>query len=132
MSSADSFTLENFLKKLRAGNLQGVRCRKCKQLVLPPSPVCPNCLSDKLRWVELPEEGRVVTFSEVHVANDDFKDDVPYIVSIVELEDGSRIAGTIRGLARKDLRVGTRVKVNVAEGNRVRWRNRPRIQFVRA
>ena len=54
-----------------------------------------------------------MTYSEIHVSNDEFQDCVPYLVGILELDHGVRIAGMIRGAQRSELSVGMRLRVEI-------------------
>jgi uncharacterized OB-fold protein len=78
------------------GKLLLPTCEECGKPHLPPGPVCPFCLSDRLTWKEACGRGTVSTWVEVHkVWFPAFKDDIPYNVVQVELEEGPRIMGNL-------------------------------------
>lgn len=62
-------------------------------------------------------EGRLVTYSEIHVSNDEFQSRAPYLVGILELNHGVRIAGMIKGAQRGELKVGMRLRVEITHEN---------------
>lgn len=80
----------------------------------PPRPVCSRCLSTNLEWLELPKEGKIVAFSEIHVANDAFQSHVPYVVAIAELGQ-IKIPGIVKGAEIGQLRVGSNIRVETRQ-----------------
>lgn len=82
----------------------------------PPRPVCSRCLSADLEWLELPKEGKIVAFSEIHVANDAFQSSVPYIVAIAELGE-IKIPGIVKGAEIGQLRVGSNIRVETRQAS---------------
>lgn len=82
----------------------------------PPRPVCSRCLSADLEWLELPKEGKIVAFSEIHVANDAFQSSVPYIVAIAKLGE-IKIPGIVKGAQIGQLRVGSNIRVETRQAS---------------
>jgi uncharacterized OB-fold protein len=112
-SSQSEFTIRSFFRRLEnEGRLSGAVCRECRFRMVPPRPACSRCLSSNLELFEPGKEGKLVGFSEVHVANDAFQGSVPYIVGIADL-DGVKIPGIIRGADVRKLKIGSQVHVNV-------------------
>jgi uncharacterized OB-fold protein len=81
-----------------AHQLMCQRCACCSALRWPPRGVCPECLSLDAEWVELRPTGRLYSFTTYYRAFDSrFADDIPYSVGQVELDDGPRMIGLLRG-----------------------------------
>jgi uncharacterized OB-fold protein len=60
--------------------------------------------------------GHVYSFIIVHQQHDAaFKDDIPYNVAVVELEEGARLVTNVAGCANSDLRVGMPVQAAFVE-----------------
>lgn len=101
-----------FWEAARRGELQMQRCSACGHIRYPVAPVCPECLSEELSWVKL--SGRGVVFSSIvfhqvyHMA---FAKEVPYNVSLIQLEEGPRMFSNVVGLPPSEVRVGDQVKV---------------------
>ena len=98
-----------FWEAARAGRLRIQRCAGCGQNVFYPRSVCPNCLSQELSWIDCSGRGSVYSFTVVHRTSSEFREQVPFTVGLVELEEG------VRMMARLDLAepaVGTPVKVS--------------------
>ena len=106
MSEEATFTIEEFYKHILQGRLMGGKCKQCGKVHLPPRPLCDNCFSNQFVWVELPHNGKLLTYTVIHVAPTQFQGMAPYAVGIVELEDGSRIPGMVRGVAPERIKVG--------------------------
>lgn len=53
-----------FYENLREGRLTTTKCIECEHVAYPPRVICPECYSDKLRWIELPKKGKVVAVVE--------------------------------------------------------------------
>ncbi len=88
---------------LHQGRLMGTRCRGCGAVSLPPRSVCRRCQMDRLDWVEMPTQGRLVAFTCIHVGRsftlaEGFDRDHPYCVGVVELENGVRLTARITGV----------------------------------
>ena len=89
-------------------------CQGCGRTRHPPAPICPRCHSRSSAWRELPGTGSVYTFTVVHQAFlPDLAGRVPYVVAVVDLEDGdgARLVTNIVDSPPEDVRVGRRVEV---------------------
>jgi uncharacterized OB-fold protein len=73
------------------GVLRVQRCRDCGRYVFYPRAVCPFCMSAGLEWVEASGAGRVHSFTVVHRAPPDYRDEAPYVVALVQLEEDVRM-----------------------------------------
>ena len=89
------------------------RCDDCGLMGFPPRQFCPGCWSGELSWQPTSGGGTVWTFTEVHVAfyDDTWVDDVPYVVAVVELDEGPRLLAGIVDADMDSLAIGDRVEV---------------------
>jgi uncharacterized OB-fold protein len=111
-SQTNDFTISSFFKRLNEeGRLTGSICEDCGFKAVPPRPLCSRCLSQNQQLFDVPEEGKLVGFSEVHVSNDAFRDRVPYVVGIADFGNGVKIPGIIVNSNAKQLHVGDAVKI---------------------
>ncbi len=60
--------------------------------------VCRSCASPELEVLELKGTGRVQTFTTCNVAPEGREDEVPYIILLVELDEGPWIMGNLIGI----------------------------------
>ena len=88
MSTQPQFTIEQFYKFTRQGKLMAGRCLECGKMHLPPRPLCDNCYSTNFEWVEAPKNGKLLTYTVIHIAPTQFQNLAPYAVGIVELTEG--------------------------------------------
>jgi len=88
------------------------RCKACGELHFMPRYLCPSCWSDDLEWIDAAGTGRVHSFSVIHRASDPaFASRVPYVIALVELEEGPRMMTNILGEDALGIAVGDPVKV---------------------
>lgn len=86
------FDTEPFWQALKQHSLQLQRCQDCKQAYFYPRILCPHCWSDNVEWEEMSGKGHVYTYTVIHRApHPAFGEDVPYIVAVVELDEGPRL-----------------------------------------
>ena len=88
------------------------RCDGCGLVFFPPRRFCPGCWSGELSWQPMSGGGAVWTFTEVYVAfyDDTWADDVPYVVAVVELDEGPRLLANIAEPDMGRLTIGDRVE----------------------
>ncbi len=91
--------------------LEAEKCEGCGKIHFPPRLICQECQSRNFSVVKLHDEGKVVTFTVIHVAPDQFATQTPYIVAIVELNDGVKITSQIVDCAIDDVIIGNKVKI---------------------
>ena len=91
------------------------RCRACGARVFYPRDVCPgpDCFGvGTLEWVESSGRGWVYSFTVSHQpAHPGFVADVPYVLAIVELNEGWRMNTNIVNADPKDIAIGSPVEV---------------------
>jgi uncharacterized OB-fold protein len=88
------------------------RCETCKKAQFYPRSVCSHCKSRALSWEESAGRGRVASFSVIHRAPiAAFKGDVPYVLALVDLEEGVRFMCNVVNCNPAKVRIGSVVKV---------------------
>jgi len=126
------FGIESFYKFVGEGKLMGAKCNKCGYMMLPPRPVCTNCYSKDLRWVELKGQGKLLTYTVIHVAPKQFETLAPYPVGIVKLDQGSHLLGMILGVELDKIKVGMSLTVDFEKppsSTQTQWPTWPRYNF---
>jgi uncharacterized protein len=75
----------------RRGTILLQRCETCDAVLHPPAPVCPGGSGHELRWFEASGRGRLAAFTSVeHAAHPAVRDRLPYLVALVDLDEGPR------------------------------------------
>jgi uncharacterized OB-fold protein len=90
--------------------LEAGRCRACGKIAFPPRRICPGCHGESLETITLSGEGKLVTWTIIHVAPRDFAVQAPYVVGIVELDEGVRVTAQIVDCIAEELEFGTRLR----------------------
>jgi uncharacterized OB-fold protein len=129
MPKSHLFTIENFYHFAQEGKLMAAQCDKCGALLVPPRPVCTNCLSKDLEWIKLKPKGKLLTYTVIHVASPQFQSLAPYAVGIVKLEDGPNLPGMIKGIEPEKIKVGMDVLVDFDTDIPAEWPMWPRYFF---
>lgn len=105
-------TFNEFKQGLIEGKLLGLKCLDCGESIMPPGAVCPTCASSRLEVYSFAKTGYIRTFTFIRVAPAGY--DVPYVVAMVELQDGPWVVGNVAGVdaehATMDL-IGRKVAV---------------------
>lgn len=101
-----------FWDATRAGKLALQHCADCGKARYPINHVCPHCLGERFEWKAVSGRGTVYSSIVFHqVYNQAFADDVPYNVSLIQLEEGPRMISNVVGLAPGEVKVGDHVQV---------------------
>jgi len=104
-----------YWQSLAKGQLMFQHCLSCGSNRLPARANCPNCLSPEAEWQRANGWGKVVSWVVYHHAYaDHLKSQVPYDVSIVELDEGPRLLTNITNSnAGRALGIGQRVRLKI-------------------
>jgi hypothetical protein len=101
-----------YWESAKAHRLALPRCTACGRFRFPPTTFCPHCLSDAGEWTPVSGRGSVYSFVIMHQVYDQaFKDDVPYNVAAVQLDEGPRLYTNLVEIANEAIRVGMPVSV---------------------
>jgi uncharacterized OB-fold protein len=88
------------------------RCSACSRMRYYPAPICSSCGSLDFAWEPVSGNGVVYTYSIVRrPATPAFKDEVPYVYAIVELEEGPMMPTNIVGVPVDDVSIGIPVRL---------------------
>jgi uncharacterized OB-fold protein len=88
-------------------------CTSCDRPFWYPRAACPGCLGTDIEWREATGRGTVYAVSVQHnAALPEFKDQVPYAVALVELDEGVRFMSNIVTSDPTDVAVGQRVRLS--------------------
>ncbi len=103
-----------FWEGARRGELLIQRCASCGVLRHPPRPACGACGS--LEWDTVPSKGRGAVHSYVvHHYPPVPGFDPPFIVALVELDEGTRLVSNLIEVAPEDVKIGMPVAVRFVE-----------------
>jgi len=97
----------------REGVLRLPWCRDCGRPHFFPRSLCPHCLGIDLEWRAASGRGRVWSHSTVRLSfwGKAFDDSLPYVVAMIDLEEGVRILSNVVGCGPADVVIGMPVTV---------------------
>ena len=87
-----------FWEGLQAHRLQIQRCKDCGTAYFYPRDVCPGCLSANVEWFTASGRGKLHTFVINQRPARGFPAKGPYVLGIVELDEGPRMMTNIIGV----------------------------------
>ena len=93
------------------GELVIQECPECGHRQFYPRTVCTDCGADP-GWLTCSGRGAVHTFTVIRQNHaKPFRDELPYVVAVVELDEGPRMMGNVTGCEPDDVRIGMPVEV---------------------
>jgi uncharacterized OB-fold protein len=109
---AQSELTRPYWAEARHGRLVTQHCRACDRIWHPPLPVCPRCHGTDIGWRPVTGRGTVYSCTVVrHATHAALAEQVPYVVALVELDEGPRIVANITGCEPEAVSVGMAVRV---------------------
>jgi len=101
-----------FWEGCRDHKLRFQKCTACGEVRWPPSILCPRCHSQDTQWIESSGRGTIYTFVVYHQAfHPAFKEKLPYVVAVVQLEEGPMMITNIVGCPPESLECEMAVQV---------------------
>ncbi len=100
-----------FFAGLANRKLLGTRCARCDYTWATPRLACTHC-GGETDWVELPQEGRVHTFTTCYFGSEEFLKETPFHLVLVEFDgvDTLFLARLIGVAEPEDIRIGMKVR----------------------
>jgi uncharacterized OB-fold protein len=89
--------------------LVGEECTKCGERFYPKTPVC-TCGSTEFKLYKLAEAGKVVSWTVIKNAPVGYEKYTPYVVALIELDDGVRILSQLVDVDPESVKAGMRVE----------------------
>ena len=88
------------------------QCADCSTLRHLPRPMCPKCHSMRVQWPVMSGRGTVHSFTFIHnPSHPALRDQVPYNVVLVELDEGPRVISNLLDTPFEDIHIGMPVVV---------------------
>ena len=106
-------TEQPFYDACAAGKLVLQRCQSCSHVLFYPRTHCDACQSNQLVWEDASGTGTVASYTVVRRGvSADFE--TPYVIALIDLDEGPRMMSQIVGADLDGLTVGLSVKVDFA------------------
>ena len=94
-------------------NLKGNKCGSCERVYFPPRESCPYCRRKSIgnmHQLQLSGHGEVISYAIIHVGPEDFEEQVPYPIAVIQLDEGPRLTAQIVDCPIDHIHIGMRVK----------------------
>jgi len=89
------------------------QCLSCKQFRYPPRSLCPRCHSPEAQWTPISGRGQVyVALVMCRSYGPAWEHDVPYNISLIDLEEGVRMWSNVIGCLAEEVKIGDRVEIS--------------------
>ena len=96
----------------KRGELRIQQCAVCEHYQFYPRLYCTKCFSERVEWVRASGRAKVATFTIVRrPVSQAFKDDLPYVVALVTLDEGPTMMTNIVGCPPEEVAIGMSVAV---------------------
>jgi uncharacterized OB-fold protein len=93
------------------GRLLIQECPKCGHRQWYPRAMCTKCASE-VEWLECSGRGEVHTFTVIRqMGMRPFRDELPYVIAMIQLEEGPLVFGNVTDVVADDVRIGLPVAV---------------------
>ncbi len=110
-------TFKEYNEALKEDRLLGLKCQECGTITMPPKITCSKCQGTQLEVVQLSGKGTVQTFTTIFVPPEGREAEAPYVVALVELDEGPWLMGNLGGVDPTKVTmdvIGKRVKLGHA------------------
>ena len=109
----DYTMIHKFFDNLKENKFSTTKCQECGKVNWPPKIVCPECMSDKLEWIELSRRGKICTYTiQVGGVPPGYK--APSVFAVIEFPEGFRFLSLVI-CNPEDIDIGKEVEINIFE-----------------
>jgi uncharacterized protein len=109
-----------FFKGLTEKRLLGSRCRQCGYTYATPRSHCMDC-GGETEWVELPQEGRVHTFTTCYFGGEAFLDQTPFTLVMVEFDGVDTLfLSRLLGAEPDEVRIGLPIRARFVRNSKLK------------
>ena len=91
--------------------LEAGKCSKCEKVFFPKRLICSECQSREFEDVVLSGTGTLQTFTIISTPPSQFKDQAPYALGIVELDEGVKLTAQLADVPLESIEIGAKMKI---------------------
>ena len=100
----------------RRGELLIQKCDRCGEYQFYPRGICVGCFNPGIKWVRASGKGTVWTFTVTYQnRTPGFAEEVPYVLALVELQEGLKMFTNIVECNPRDVSIGMPVEVTFVQ-----------------
>jgi hypothetical protein len=91
--------------------LLGSKCESCGRHYFPARVICPGCRrKGKMKGVKFSGKGKIYSFTVVRTPPTGFEIFIPYIMAIVDLDEGARVVSQVVDCKPEEVEIGMQVE----------------------
>ena len=102
-----------FWDAMKRHELRLPKCNSCGELHYYPRSFCSKCFSRDLEWVTCSGRGKVYSYVISYRPAPDYRSEAPYVIAVVELEEGVRMLSNLVGVEPDPARLSLDMPVEV-------------------
>src|SRR3989338_5534765 len=107
LEEAEQLLLSTFLNKV--GNMRESIPLTWRRI--PKRNICPKCRrKGKIEEKQYAGKGKIYSFTEIFAPPAGFEDQAPYVLAIIELEEGPKLTAQVVNAHAKDVAIGNKVE----------------------
>lgn len=91
--------------------LEASKFKKSGKTYFPPRDIDPETGDTEFEIVNLPDTGKLVTYTVIRVAPQQWGDQSPYAIGIAELANGTRVMAQVTDCDVEEVKIGMEVRV---------------------
>ncbi|MFH1687942.1 MAG: Zn-ribbon domain-containing OB-fold protein [bacterium] len=108
---ASQFSSRGWREYPQRYRLEASKFKKSGKTYFPPRDVDPETGETDPKIVRLPETGKLITYTVIRVAPNQWGDMSPYAIGIAELTDGTRVMAQMTDCDVDEVKIGMEVRV---------------------
>ncbi|RKZ31236.1 transcriptional regulator [bacterium] len=91
--------------------LEAYKCKNCGKVFFPKRLICDNCKSREFVKAEHSDKGKLLTYTVIRTGPADFQDQTPYVIGVVESENGARLTAQIADVEPENVAIGMKLRM---------------------
>ena len=95
--------------------LEGKKCLDCGTLSFPPRQVCQKCKSRNTTAFQFKGNGKLYSYTVIYQGTGKFEKYAPYIVGLIDLEEGVRITAQLTDINHKEVQIDMHLEMVIRE-----------------
>jgi uncharacterized OB-fold protein len=95
--------------------LQGKKCIDCGTMSFPPRLVCQKCKSRNTQPHQFRGNGKLYSYTIIYQSTGKFDQYAPYMVALIDLEEGVRITAQLTDIKQEDIKIGMELEMVIRQ-----------------